>query len=445
MTLTARFLTRPSPAEMPRSADVVIVGGGPAGTATLWALHRLDPTLRPVLIEAGGQLGSGANNASLENFRTCWPTPCLAAQMRRSIEVFLNADEYLGEGAAAAIGVKRQGYLYCAFTESGAAAYRADVDGLHANGLTHVQFLDAAQVQAEFGWLGPRLIAAKYDPMAGWLDSHALINRFAAAAPNARFILECESVRVQVAGDKVIGVWTPYGEIATPRVLIAAGANSRAVGRTAGIDIPIVVRPRQSFTTPYRHADYPADGPCVIAAAPFPHLRPEAREGAVFGYEYGWHNKAVRPPDHPPADHLTDPVWPVERAKDPRFPSITLALLAHQFGHAEGYGFADPRYLRGIHHRVGYYVSRDEQAAHTPDGRPYDSQRAIIDRWPEIEGLILSVAHVGHGIMSSPAAGEIAAAHLLGLPLPNPLYADFGLRATYVPGDTGGLSAERPA
>src|SRR5690606_35546770 len=119
-------------------------------------------------------------------------------------------------------------------------------------------------------------------------------------------------------------------------------------------------------------------------------------------------------------DALSDPVYPTEQFKDARFPSLTLALLARQFGHQPGEGFADPRYLRGISHNIGYYVSRAGAAAHRVDesGQKhfYDSERAIIDAHPTVAGLYLSVAHVGHGIMSSPAAGEIAACKVLGLP-----------------------------
>ena len=41
--------------------------------------------------------------------------------MQRSIEVFHNADEYLGEGAAQSLAVKQRGYLFCAFNEAQAA------------------------------------------------------------------------------------------------------------------------------------------------------------------------------------------------------------------------------------------------------------------------------------------------------------------------------------
>lgn len=439
--MAQRFFSNPGIDEMPKRADVIVIGGGPAGTAALWALERAAPGIKIVLIEKGAQLASGATNASLENYRTCWPTPCLAAMMRRSIEVFHHADEYLGAGARTALGLKEQGYLYTAFTEQGARSLKEDVEHLHRIGLAHVEYLNADEIAHRFPWLGPQVTGAKYDPVAGWLDSHALVYRYAQGAKAAVILLDVPEVQIQVEAGRIMGVRTPGGVISSPNVVIAAGAEARRIGRTAGIEIPVVLRPRQSFTTPWRHPEYPEDGPCVISASPFPHLRPEARSGAVFGWEYSWNSKALN--NGAVQDHLVDPVWPVEQFKDPRFPSIVLTLLARQFGHRDGEGFADARYLRGIDHRIGYYVYRDVTAASylTSDGemRPYHSQRAVIDRWPEIDGLFLSVAHVGHGIMSSPAVGEITASLVLGQPLPDPIYKDFGLEAVWVEHDTGGL------
>ncbi len=79
-----RFLSNPGADEMPRSADVVIIGGGPAGTAALWALGRLAPELRVVLIEKRDRLGAGSSLASLECYRTCWALACMAKVMARS-------------------------------------------------------------------------------------------------------------------------------------------------------------------------------------------------------------------------------------------------------------------------------------------------------------------------------------------------------------------------
>lgn len=251
-------------------------------------------------------------------------------------------------------------------------------------------------------------------------------------------MLGIPETHIRVEHGRVTGVRTPNGTIDAPKVVIAAGAGSRAIGRTAGVELPIILRPRQSFTVGWRHSPFPEDAPMVIGAAPFPHVRPEAREGVIFGWEYTWHTKHIWDEygSNMTRDAIIDPVSPVERLKDPRFPSITLALLARQFGHAEGEGFADSRYLRRISHNIGYYVYRAETAAYRTEAdgtrSGYDSERAILDACPGIEGLFLSIAHVGHGIMSSPGAGEILASKVLGLPLPDPIFSEFGIDVPWV-------------
>ena len=434
--MASRFITYPE--GLPPSADVVIIGGGPAGTAALWAIGRMAPELRCVLIEKSDRLGAGSSLASLENYRTCWPAQPLAKQMERSVEIFHHADDYLGEGAAQALAIRQQGYLFCAFTETHAAGLKADVARLHDIGLHHIEYLNADEVAYRFGWVGPQVIAAKYDPVAGWLDSNALIYRFAQATPQAQVILSVPEVHLCVEGGRITGIRTPADSIDAPQVIIAAGAGARAIGRTAGLELPLVVRPRQSFTTGWRHAEFPEDAPMLIGAAPYPHVRPEARDGAIFGWEYTWHSKHAGDAYAANAarDALIDPVTPPDSLKDMRFPSITLALLARQFGHAPGQGFADPRYLRSLSHNIGYYVYRDDSAAYrtgtSGQPQPYISERAILDAYPGVEGLFLSVAHVGHGIMSAPAAGEIIACRVLGQPLPDPLYAQFGIDVPWV-------------
>lgn len=440
MTPTTRFLTNPSPADLPKTADVVIIGGGPAGTAAAWAIERAAPGTRIVIIEQSSQLAAGSSLASLENYRTCWAAPCLHRLMQRSIDVFHHADDYFGEGTK--LGMKEQGYLFIAFTEVQAAKLKDDVDHLHRCGLTHTEYLNADDIASRYPWLGSRVIAAKYDPIAGWMDSNALVYALANATQSTTILLETKNASIRAEGSRVLGVSTTNGDIDAPNVVIAAGANSRAIGRTAGIELPIVMRPRQSFTTGWRHAAYPEDAPCVISTAPFPHVRPEAQSGAIFGYEYKWNTGKITNYNGERTDALIDPIWPVEQLRDPRFPSLTLSLMAKQFGHQPGEGFADTRYLRGIYHRAGYYVYRDNAYLTLPDGstEPYDSQRAIIDAWPEIDGLFLSVAHVGHGIMSAPAAGEILASRILGQALPDESYVGFNLDAHYVEHDAGGLS-----
>ncbi len=429
----------PGPDRLPPTADVILIGGGPAGAAAAWALRRADPRLRLLILEAGTGLASGSSTASLEAFRTCWPAGPLARMMRRSLAIFSAADDYLGEGAARALAVRRQGYLWCAFSPERAAALRAEVARARAIGLPHIEYLDADAVRARFGWAGERVIAARFDPQAGWLDSHALVHWLARGIPACFGIREA---RIVIHGGRVQGVATAQGTVSAPRVVLAAGAGSIGVARASGLALPVVVRPRQSFAAGWRHEAFPADAPLLIGGPPFPHVRPEAGAGAMFGWEYSWRSPSPRGDGDPP-DALREPAASLEGLKDPRFPSLTLALLARQFGHREGQGFADPRYLRGLRHQIGYYVQRGPAAAYRagPDGEsiPYESERAILDAYPGVEGLVLSVAHVGHGIMSAPAGGEIAACHVLGLPLPDPAFAAFGIGVPWVEYDENAL------
>jgi glycine/D-amino acid oxidase-like deaminating enzyme len=425
--------------ELPTSADIVVIGGGPAGSAALWAIERAVPGTRTVLLEQADRLGAGSSTASLENYRTCWPALPMMKQMQFSINVFHNADEYLGEGAAQSIHIKERGYLFCAFNEKQAQGLRRDVDLLHRIGLAHIEYLERDEIAYRYSWLGARVIAAKFDPQAGWLDSNALIYRYVQAAPHAQVVLSVPEVVIQVENGRVVGIKTPAGGIATPNVIIASGANARKVGRTAGVELPLIVRPRQSVTTGARHPEFPADGPMVIGTTPHPHVRPEAGTGAIFGWEYTWHHKRARElgfeVEGAPRDALIEPVFPLTPFKDPRYPSMAAALLARQFGHRDGEGFAHPNYLRGVHQNIGYYTYRDQTAAVKPDGTPYESERAIIDAVPGVMGLFVSVAHVGHGIMTSPAVGEIMACKVLGLPLREAAFAAFGFEALYVEHD----------
>lgn len=417
---------------MSHSADIVIIGGGQAGPAVAWALERLDSTLNIILLESNPALASGASTASVEAFRSCWTPQCIAEQTRRSIHIFLNADDYLNDGAKDRLNIRQNGYLWLAFDEVEAEALRQSIALFHRWGLAHARYINGDEARRAFPWLPPRVVGARYDPLAGWLDSNALAYSFIRATRHTKVWLETTAQEIVVTNGRVTGVKTSKGIVWTRTVILAAGPGTRALGRTAGVDIPVVCIPRQSFWTPFRQANIPAHAPLVISRWPYAHFRPEG-DGLLFAWSYqrrGEHGLQA-------AENYAIPRWPIESFKDPRYPELTLELLARQFGYQAGQGFRDPRYLtRRIAHNIGYYVYR------TPvmdrDRRITHSERAILDRWPGIEGLILSIAHVGHGIMTAPAAGEIVAALVLGQEPEARLWRDFGLNVQSVPYEEGG-------
>src|SRR5258706_1664169 len=434
--MSERFLHNPDINETPKSADVVIIGGGMAGPAASWALNREMPGIKTVLIEKASQLATGASASSIENFRSCWPTPCLIAQMSRSMEIFTHADEYLGEGAAKALNVRQRGYLYTGVNLEQAATLKSEVEDLQKKGLTHVEYLNEEEINHRFPYLGEHVVAAKFDPTAGWLESNSLAYLFARAGKDAKFLTGIDNTSIIVEKDKVVGVMTNNGLIKTEKVVIAAGPGSRQVGRTAGIELPIIMRPRHSFTTAYRHPSIPEDAPFIIGNEPFAYMRPE-KTGSIFGWEYEWVNKVD--PENGAVGYLTEPL-PKYKVKDPIVPGMVLDALNGLFGDI----FSEDKYLRGggVDLRVDYYVSRSPENSYKDENSvriPIDSQRAIVDKYPGLEGLYLSISHVGHGVMASAASGEIVAAHVLGQDQRNPLFYDFGINVHWVPEDGGSL------
>lgn len=414
------------------TADVVIVGAGQAGPSIAWSLEQADPTLSILVTEANSQLAAGASPGSLEAFRTAWVPQAIAEQMRWSARLFLDADTYLGEGAGEGLSIRQNGYLWLAMDETEAVALKASVDLLHLWGITHAQYLTADDVRHAYPWLPPHITGAKFDPVAGWLNSDFLANRFAARTQKTRFLMDTQAQAILIEGGRVTGVRTDRGVVSAGVVVLAAGPGVRALGRTADIEIPVICIPRQSFMTPYRQPDIPDHAPLVISRPPYAHFRPEG-QGLLFAWSYHRTRGEIDPYE---AGYIT-PVWPVERLKDARYPELTLYLLGKQFRQAEGQGFRDPRYLsRRIGHQIGYYVYREPVV--DDGGTLIHSERAIIDRWPDIDGLILATAHVGHGIMTAPATGEIAASLALGREPRIPLWQHFGLGVKSVPYEVGG-------
>ncbi|MCW5853974.1 MAG: FAD-binding oxidoreductase [Anaerolineae bacterium] len=423
------------------NSDVIIIGGGQAGPAVAWALERADPTVSITLVEDHDQLAAGASTASMENFRTAWVPQCIAEQMRWSVRLFLDPDHYLREGAAEGLGVRRNGYLWLAMDDAEAAALRESVALLHSWGIEHAQFLSGDEVRYRFPWLPPHITGAKWDPLAGWLNSDFLAHRFVAQTRRTRRRMGARVRRILTEGGRVAGVETDRERLSAPVVVIAAGPGSRVLGRTAHADIPVFCIPRQSFRTPYRQPSIPASAPLVISRRPYAHFRPDG-DGLLFAWSYRWMKGDNEPPaGAEPIDGWTPgyvrPIWPIEPLRDPRFPEATLYLLGKQFRQREGEGFRDPRYLtRRIGHQIGYYVYREPVVDAV--GHLIRSERAILDRWPGLDGLFVCTAHAGHGIMTAPAVGEIMAGLILGRPPRIPLWEQFGLGVQSVPYEEGG-------
>jgi sarcosine oxidase subunit beta len=177
---------------------------------------------------------------------------------------------------------------------------------------------------------------------------------------------------INVAGGRVKGVVTRYGEVATPVVVNAAGPWAAQVGRMAGVDIPISPVRRQIVVTgPI--AELPPDFPFVIDFARSLYFH---REGP--GILTGMSN-----PDEPPGfDQSVDREWELVHLETAvkRLPVLERAGLASRW--------------------AGLYEN-------SPDAHP------ILGRVAELEGFFCIGGFSGHGFQHGPACGLLLAEEIL--------------------------------
>ena len=214
------------------------------------------------------------------------------------------------------------------------------------------------------------ILGGTFCPRDGWADTSTSTMGFASAARRngVRIIEETPVTGIDVEDGVVKGVSTPAGRIASPLVICCSGPQTHAVGRLAGLDIPIQPLRRMSFITePFDKV--PASAPFTIEFERSLYFHPESR-----GFLFGMSN-----PDEPPSDNKSvDDEWMYHNIE---------ALVER------APVFEDATVMGGW---AGFYEV-------TPDDNP------ILGQVPELEGFIVAAGFSGHGFMQGPAIGRAIA------------------------------------
>ena len=160
---------------MPRTADVVIVGGGVTGCSL--AFHLAGRGLRRVLILERKFLGAGGTGRSVGIIRQLYPTAETTQMVKRSLSVFRNFGDAVGGrsgyvGCGVLIGVSRS--MKPALEKSLALQRSA---GIKAELLAPE---DVARVEPRIDPSG--LGAVLYEPESGYGDPSAVTAGYAEAA-----------------------------------------------------------------------------------------------------------------------------------------------------------------------------------------------------------------------------------------------------------------------
>ncbi|HOG47052.1 MAG TPA: FAD-dependent oxidoreductase [Anaerolineae bacterium] len=368
----------PSVEDLPRTADMVIVGGGVIGVATAFWAGRAG--MRVVCLERRDGLGTLTTAASEECFRAQFSEPDNIRMMKASIGFFERFAEETGLDDCD-LGLRQQGYLFLSKAEDGLEALGRRVALQRQRGLDDVELLDGAQVRKRFPFVAGQVTAATFRARDGWLSTHALTYNLARATAEGRFCLRTEATGLTSDAQGVAAVETNRGPIATRCAVLASGPYAGVWAARCGVQVPVVaVRRHKAIITGY--PEIPADAPMTIDDANGAYWRPETGGGAL-----GW---ALPEPESTPSDAVpTD--W--------TFPAVVLEAVSE---------------LTPFWGEIAERLRRDDvflsagQYPETPDANP------IIDACAALPGLYLNVGYGGHGIMASPEGGRMLVDLVLG-------------------------------
>jgi len=354
---------------LPRSADVVIIGGGVVGCSL--AYHLALRGLRDVLVVERDAVGSGTTSKAAGGIRAQFSTETEIRFSLESIAVFERFVEEFGLDP----GYRKIGYLFlisdrddlAGFQERMALQRRLGVDVRlispeDARALVpalHVDDLIGAVWGPQDGMAGPAEVTAGYARRARELG--------------ARIEEGVDVTAVVVEHGRVTGVRTAQGDVGTRIVINAAGPTAARVAKLAGVGIPVLPRRRHIFYTE----------PFPEIPGPVP-LTTDRASGFYFRKEMDQLLLSPGDVEDTGADLAVPVDWSrveetVEKALH-RLPIVEKARVAG--------GWAGLRPL-------------------TPD------DHAIIGWAPGVEGFFLAVGFGGHGFQHSPATGRHVAEWLV--------------------------------
>ena len=200
---------------------------------------------RSVLVEREPHLGSASTGRNAGGVRHQFAAE---ANVRLSLES-IRAMERFRDEVGADLDFHQDGYLFLLSTEASVGAFRAGVELQRRLGV-EVDLLgpgDVARLAPGVAVDGVR--AATFCARDGIADPGGLTSGYAGAARRAgvEIALGVEATAVRTDRERVVGVETTAGTVATPAVVNAAGPWARIVGRMAGIDVPVEPLRRHIF------------------------------------------------------------------------------------------------------------------------------------------------------------------------------------------------------
>jgi sarcosine oxidase subunit beta len=355
--------------ELPRSADVVVIGGGVMGASTAYHLARRGAG-NVVLVEKEPFLGVMSTGQCAGGIRHQFSSEINIRLSLESIAMMERFPQEMDQDA----GLRFMGYYFLLTHEDDVAEFRKNVALQHSLGVM-TEWLEPDEIARRLPLVNvDGVLAATVYARDGLCDPASLVQGYATNARRlgARLFTDTQAIGVRTAGGRIRAVETNQGVIETPVVVNACGAWAPQIGHMLGVAIPIEpIRRQIVVTTPI--SELPPDFPFVIFFRESLYFHPEG-EGILTGKSN---------PDETPGYKLAvDPEWEMVHMDQAiyRLPVLDKAGL--------------------LSHWAGLYEV-------TPDAHP------ILGRIPTVEGFYLMAGFSGHGLMHGPVVGLLMAEEIL--------------------------------
>ena len=350
--------------ELPKTADVVILGGGVMGASTAYHLacrgHK-----NILLLERESFFGTGATGRCAGGIRKQFNTEVNIRLSQASLSMIDELEEETGQSAL----VRKCGYLFVLTAEKDVSVFKNSLELQHSLGVK-TEWISADEVRRLAApCVFPDALAGTFSADDGLADPNSIVMAYINAARRlgAVCLTDCSASGIELEKNKVRIVRTNLGTVETETVVNACGPWSAFFGNGIGLEIPVSPLRRQWFLTE-TIPELPLDFPFVIDFSQSLYFH---REGA--GMLSGMSN----PNEKIGTDQSINQEWEMLHieAAIKRIP-----LLGNS----------------GIKSRqAGLYEL-------TPDAHP------IIGSTP-VEGFYLLTGFSGHGFMQGPICGKLMA------------------------------------
>jgi sarcosine oxidase subunit beta len=351
------------------SSHVVIIGGGISGTATAYELARNGVSV--TLLERG-ELASMASGWTLAGVRQSGRHPAELPLAAAAVARWTGLDEEL----EAETEYRQHGNLRLALSEAEVPTIKGVVEASTAAGI-EITYLDSVdEIHAIAPALTGELYGASFCPTDGHANPTKTVLAFAEAAKRHGAIIrtgvEVTGITTAGAGGKVTGVETADGPVGADIVIVAAGVYTPHLLNALGLTLPL----RVSHVPAVQTVPAPPMLDQVIGIASGKFAGRQQVDGrfrlTVGNSPWGGGDRHDQFNVQPTLEQVRETIEFATRL----LPAIQGLRVAQVWG-----GLLDL----------------------TPDALP------VIERSPDVDGLVIAAGFSGHGFCLGPITGQILA------------------------------------